>query len=83
MDSKQIMEVFQDTAYVRTGGSSEELKCANYLVGKCAGIGLRANLESFEVEMASIETARLVVDGEDIPCKGYLCAGSGSAEKVV
>ena len=80
MDSKQIMEIFQETAYVRTGGSPEELKCAQYLVGKCAEMGLHAGLEAFEVEMAAIGTARLVVDGEDIPCKGYLCAGSGEAE---
>ena len=80
MDSKIIMDIFQDTAYARTGGSPEELKCAKYLAGKCAEMGLHANLESFEVEMASIETARLVVDGEDIPCKGYLCAGSGEVE---
>ena len=80
MDSKQIMDIFQDTAYVRTGGSSEELKCAEYLVGKCAEMGLRAGLEAFAVEMAVIETAKLVVDGEEIPCKGYLCAGSGEVE---
>ena len=80
MDSKRMMDIFQDTAYVRTGGSPEELKCAEYLVGKCAEMGLHAGLEAFEVEMASIETARLVVDGEDIPCKGYLCAGSGEVE---
>ena len=80
MDSRQIMDIFHDTAYVRTGGSPEELKCAQYLVGKCAEMGLHADLEAFEVEMASIETARLVVDGEEIPCKGYLCAGSGEVE---
>ena len=80
MQIKQIMDIFQDTAYVRTGGSPEELKCAKYLIGKCAEMGLDADLEPFEVEMAIIETAQLVVDGEEIPCKGYLCAGSGEVE---
>ena len=80
MDIKQIMDIFEDTAYVRTGGSPEELKCAKYLAGVCAEMGLHAELEAFEVEMASIKTARLMVDGEEIPCKGYLCAGSGEAE---
>ena len=80
MNQKQIMDIFKDTAYVRTGGSAEELKCAQYLVGKCEEMGLKAELEAFEVEMASIETARLLVDGEDIPCKGYLCAGKGEIE---
>ena len=80
MDKKQIMNIFADTAYVRTGGSPEELKCAQYLIEKCEEMGLHAELEAFEVEMASIKTARLVVDGDEIPCKGYLCAGSGEIE---
>lgn len=80
MDAKQIMNIFQDTAYVRTGGSPEELKCAEYLVGKCAQMGLTAAIEPFDVDMAAIEEARLVVDGAEIPCKGYLCAGSGEVE---
>ena len=80
MEIKQIMDIFQDTAYARTGGSPEELKCAKYLIGKCAEMGLHADLEPFEVDMAIIETAQLVVDGDEIPCKGYLCAGSGEVE---
>ena len=80
MEIKQIMDIFQDTAYVRTGGSPEELKCAKYLIGRCAEMGLHADLEPFEVDMATIETAQLVVDGDEIPCKGYLCAGSGEVE---
>ena len=80
MDHKQIMDIFRDTAYVRTGGSPEELKCAEYLLGKCAELGLQARLEAFEVEMATIETAKLLVDGEEITCMGYLCAGSGEVE---
>ena len=80
MEAKQIMDILRDTAYVRPGGSPEELKCAEYISAKCGELGLRANLEAFEVEMAAIETAKLVVDGEEIPCKGYLCAGSGEVE---
>ena len=80
MNSKQIMDIFRDTAYVRTGGSPEELKCAEYLVEQCAALGLQARLEAFEVEMAAIEAAQLLVDGKEVPCKGYLCAGSGEIE---
>ena len=80
MDAKQIMDIFKDTAYIRTGGSPEELKCAEYLVGKCAQMGLTAAIESFEVEMATLQEAKLVVDGQEITCKGYLCAGSGEVE---
>ncbi len=80
MNAKSILQIFEDTAYVRTGGSPEELRCAQYLVGKCAEMGLEARLEAFDVDMANIQEAVLLCDGERIPCKGYLCAGSGEVE---
>ena len=80
MDLKMIDQIFMDTAYVRTGGSAEELRCAQYLQSKCAEMGLTAHLEDFEVEMATIKKATLLADGEEIPCKGYLLAGSGEVE---
>ena len=80
MDAKQIMQIFEDTAYVRMGGSEEELKCANYLAQKCADMGLTATLESFPVQMANISDAQLICDGVSIPCKGYRNAGSAEIE---
>ncbi len=77
MNTTQINQIFTDTAYIRMGGSERELKCANYLKEKCAEMGLEAHLEEFEVDMADIEEAELIVDGKSIPCKGYLCCGSG------
>ena len=80
MDAKQIMKLFADTAYVRMGGSEEELKCAEYLKKCCEDMGLEAKLEAFSVDMATIQEAVLLVDGKEIPCKGYLNAGSGEVE---
>lgn len=80
MDAKTIMDIFRDTAYIRTGGSPEEQKCAQYLISRCAQLGLQATLEPFDVDMATIEQAQLLADGEEIPCKGYLCAGSAEVE---
>ena len=80
MNSAKIMQIFEDTAYVRTGGSPEELRCAQYLAGECAKLGLEAKIESFEVDMATMQEALLLCDGEAVPCKGYLCAGSGEVE---
>ncbi len=80
MDAKQIMKLFEETAYVRMGGSAEELRCAEYLKQCCADMGLEAALESFTVDMATIQEAVLLVDGKEIPCKGYLNAGSGEVE---
>ncbi len=80
MNAAQIMKMFEETAYVRMGGSPEEWKAAQYIQQKCAELGLNATIEPFEVEMANIHRATLVVDGQEIPCKGYLCAGSGEIE---
>ncbi len=80
MNISQINEIFEDTAYVRMGGSAEELKCAEYLKEKCAQLGLEAHLEAFEVDMADIKKAALIIDGKEIACKGYLTAGSHDVE---
>jgi len=80
MNAEKIMKIFGDTAYVRMGGSAEEKKAAEYLRSCCADMGLSANLEAFDVPMATIETAVFTVDGKEIPCKGYLNAGSSEVE---
>lgn len=77
MNTQQINQILADTAYVRMGGSESELKCANYLMEKCRELGVEAHLEEFDVDMADMEEALLTVDDKEIPCKGYLCAGSG------
>ena len=80
MDVKKIDQILQDTAYVRMGGSDEELRCAEYLKGHCEALGMKAWLEDFEVPMATISKAVLICDGEEIPCKGYFCAGNADVE---
>ena len=80
MDIKQIMTILEDTAYVRTGGSEQELLCAQYIQGCCASLGLDATLEAFGVDMSTMHDAKLYADGISIPCKGYLCSGSGEVE---
>ena len=80
MKAELIERIFADTAYVRMGGSDEELRAANYLVQVSEELGLDARLEDFEVDMATIQQATLTVDGKEIACRGYLCAGSGEVE---
>ncbi len=80
MNAKSIMQIFADTAYVRMGGSPEELRCAEYLSAKCAELGLSARIESFPVAMATMQQAELTVDGVSVTCKGYLNAGSAEVE---
>ena len=80
MDIQRINRIFHDTAYIRTGGSDEELRCAEYLAGQCAEFGGRAEIQPFPVELARIREARLYADGQQIPCKGYLIAGNAEIE---
>ncbi len=80
MDAKQIMKIFEDTAYVRTGGSMEELKAAEYLKEKCAELGFAAEIVPFDVDMATLQEAKLLIDDEQITCKGYFNAGNAELE---
>ena len=80
MEWNKIDQILRDTAYVRTGGTEAELKCAHYLQEQCAQMGLTAAIEPFEVDMATIQEAKLFIDGREITCKGYLNAGSAEVE---
>ena len=80
MDINKINQIFADTAYVRRGGTAEELKCAEYLKEKCAQLGLEAHFEEFDVPMATIKRCNLIVDGKEIPCKGLFCSGTAEVE---
>ena len=80
MNAKEIMKIFEDTAYVRMGGSAEELRAAKYLQEQCAKLGLTATIEEFDVDMATMEKAEFLADGVSVTCKGDLNAGSSTVE---
>lgn len=80
MNAEKIMKIFSDTAYVRMGGRPEEKKAADYICRCVAEFGKQAALEPFEVPMGDIQEAVFAADGVEIPCKGYMCAGSGEIE---
>ena len=80
MRPSDIMKVFEDTAYVRMGGSMEELRAAEYIRDWCASIGQKADIQPFEVDMATLHEAEFLADGVSIACKGYLNAGSAVVE---
>ncbi len=80
MDATKIMQIFADTAYVRMGGSMEELKAARYLQEKCAELGCQAQIVPFDVDMATIQEAEFLADGKSVICKGYLNAGTATVE---
>ena len=83
MNQKEINKIFCDTAYVRTGGSAEEKRTAEYIKDILAEKGLSASLEPFKVAMANMASATLTVNGREIPCKGYFLSGSGEVEAPI
>ena len=80
MNAKEIMKIFEETAYVRMGGTDAELRAAKYLVDCCAKLGLTATIEDFPVDMTNLQEAVFEADGLSIPCKGYFNAGSHVVE---
>ena len=80
MDAKQMMQIFEDTAYVRMGGTPAEYKAAQYLKARCDDLGFEAKIESFPVQMATMQEFEFLADGVSISCKGYLNAGSAEVE---
>ena len=83
MKPNDIMDIFRDTAYVRMGGSPEELKTAQYIQSRVEKLGAPAVLEPFPVDMADMEEAVFLADGETVTCKGYLNCGSGEVEAPI
>ena len=80
MKPEFIDRVFENTNYIRTGGSPEELHCAQTIQNFCKEFGGKAWLDDFAVPMANIHRAELWIDGKQIPCKGYFCDGSETVE---
>ena len=75
-----LNSIFENTDFVHTSGTKEELQVAYYLKEQCEKMGVTANLESFRVSMSTIKKANLLADGQEIPCKAFKGCGSGIVE---
>ena len=80
MTKEMIREILEKTDCVRFSGTEAEKDAAGYLEGLCAGMGVKAYREPFNVDTAKDITASLTADGREIPCNGYRLCGSGKAE---
>lgn len=88
MNGEMIEKLFADTAYIRVGGTDAERRCAEYLSAQCSALFGKekgnAFLYPFDVQMGEIHTALLTVTDKngtrEIPCNGYMCAGSHEVE---
>ena len=76
----KLHELFERTDFVHESGTPEELRVAELLQAECEKLGVPARLEPFRVAMGDIEEARVIVDGQEIPCRGLRCCGSGAVE---
>lgn len=77
MKKEDLMRIFTETDYVHRSGTPEEKRAAEYLKARCEELGVPARLEGFRVPMGDVEEAHVVIDGEEIPCRGFACCGSG------
>lgn len=62
MNKKTVARIFKDTAYVRAGGTDEELRCAQYIKDTLSGYGAQAYIEPFKAPMGTIREQMLMVD---------------------
>ena len=83
MTQETMKKIFQDTDFVHTSGTPEELRVAEYLKARCEALGVAARIEAFPVAMAEMEEAHVYADGREIPCKGFFCCGSGCRGRAV
>lgn len=77
VSGKRAMELLERLGFTRVAGSPEELQAAEILKAQCEAIGVPAQLESFEIEDADIETATLEIlepFQQSYPVTGYKCA---------
>ena len=65
MDIQKIDRILQETAYVRTGGTPEELRCALYLQQQCKELGYDAGFGAgtYGDDVASFAVAEMVKRG--------------------
>ena len=80
MNTADIRKILNDTAFVHTSATAEEARVAEYLKAYAEKLGVEAKIEPFDVAMGNVRSAKLTVDGEEIPCEGYMLSGSAVVE---
>ena len=76
IDGKREFDFLNKIGFIRTAGSSEELKAAEMIKAEVESIGISASIEAFEITDAEIETAELEVlepYNKKYTCTAYKC----------
>lgn len=79
MQQRELQNIFKSLGFIRTGGSKEELKAAEIIKDIIEKIGVKAELEPFEVD-GDTASGKLLVGQKEIACKAY--RGSKSVKKL-
>ncbi len=77
ISGKRAMALLEKIGFTRVAGSPEEKQAAELLLAECREIGAQAEIESFEIEDAEVETAVLEIlepYQQEYPVTGYKCA---------
>ena len=80
MNELEVKELLEKCSFTRTGGSKEELRCAEMLKAEVAKRGYEARIEEFRVQMADIDECVLLADGKEVAVKAYRNSGSTPKE---
>ena len=78
------MTFLKNLDFIRTGGSKEELKAAEFIQAELQKLGLKAKIEDFPVHASTISKAELEVTKpykKSIPCTGYMNSVSATLTK--
>ncbi len=73
------MKFLEGINYIRTGGSKEELKAAEYIAENLKELGLKPVIENFKVQASKVKKVKLEVTKpykEVIECKAFACCGN-------
>ena len=78
------MTFLKNLDFIRTGGSKEELKAAEFIQAELQKLGLKAKIEDFPVHASTISKTELEVTKpykKSIPCTGYMNSVSAELTK--
>ena len=80
---KELMEFVKALSFVRTGGSAEEKKAAELVMGEVNRIAeetgredIRGECMTFQIPDAKVNTCAVQVSGREIPCVPFLRSGN-------
>lgn len=84
-DKNRAFELLNKIGFTRVGGTAEELKAAEILKAECESFGLKAEIEPFDLEMATVEAELEILEPyqKKYTVRGYQCCESTPAEGLV